>query len=46
MPTLPRSFVATPIDGKHHYKWSFIWRYDRPQTLALVERGLEHSLPI
>jgi len=43
---LPRSFVAAPIDGKHHYKWSFIWRYDRPQALALVERGLEESLPI
>jgi hypothetical protein len=43
---LPRSFVAAPIDGKHHYKWSYLWRYDRPQALALVERGLEQSLPI
>jgi hypothetical protein len=43
---LPRSFVAAPIDGKHHYKWSYIWRYDRPQALALVERGLEQSLPV
>ncbi len=43
---LPRSFVAAPIDGKHHYKWSFIWRYDRPQALALVERGLEQSVPV
>ena len=25
---LPRSFVAVPIDGKHHYKWSYTWRYD------------------
>jgi hypothetical protein len=43
---LPRSFVAAPIDGKHHYKWSYLWRYDRPQALALVQRGLEESLPI
>jgi hypothetical protein len=43
---LPRSFVAAPIDGKHHYKWSYLWRYDRPQALALVERGLEQSIPV
>jgi hypothetical protein len=43
---LPRSFVAAPIDGKHHYTWSYIWRYDRPQALALAERGLEQSLPV
>jgi len=43
---LPRSFVAAPIDGKHHYKWSYLWRYDRPQALALVRRGLEQSLPV
>ena len=43
---LPRSFVAAPIDGKHHYKWSYLWRYDRPQALALIERGLEQSLPV
>jgi len=43
---LPRSFVAAPIDGKHHYKWSYLWRYDRPQALAFVQRGLEQSLPV
>jgi hypothetical protein len=43
---LPRSFVAAPIDGKHPYKWSYTWRYDRPQALALTERGLAQSLPI
>ena len=43
---LPRSFVAAPIDGKHHYKWSYLWRYDRPQAVALVERGLEQSPPV
>ena len=43
---LPRRFVAAPIDGKHHYQWSYTWRYDRPQALALVQRGLTQSLPI
>jgi len=43
---LPHGFVAAPIDGKHHYKWSYTWRYDRPQALALVQRGLTQSLPI
>jgi hypothetical protein len=43
---LPRSFVAAPIDGKHHYKWSSAWRYHRPQALALVEHGLHRSLPV
>src|SRR5881296_2607014 len=42
----PRSFVAAPIDGKHHYKWSYTWRYDRPQALALVEHALEQSIPV
>ena len=43
---LPDSFVAAPIDGKHHYKWSKEWRFDRPQALALVERGLHQSFPV
>lgn len=43
---LPRSFVAAPIDGNHQYKWSYTWRYDRPQALALVEHGLEQSVPV
>lgn len=43
---LPRPFVAAPIDENHHYKWSYIWRYGRPQALAFVERGLEQSLPV
>jgi hypothetical protein len=43
---LPRSFVAAPIDGNHQYKWSYTWRYDRPQALALIKRGLEQSLPV
>jgi hypothetical protein len=43
---LPRSFVAAPIDGEHHYKWSYTWHYDRPQALALVEHGLQQSFHI
>jgi hypothetical protein len=43
---LPSSFVAGPIDGEHHYKWSYAWRYDRPQAFALVEHGLQQSLPV
>ncbi len=40
------SFVAAPIDGKHHYKWSDTWHYHRPQATALVEHGLQQSLPV
>ena len=43
---LPRSFVAAPIDGKHNYKWSYTWRYDRPQASALLEHGLQQSLSV
>jgi hypothetical protein len=43
---LPHSFVAAPIDEDHHYKWSYTWRYDRPQALAFVQHGLEQSLPV
>jgi len=43
---LPHSFVAAPVDGNHHYKWSYTWRYDRPQALAFVQHGLEQSLPV
>ena len=43
---LPHSFVAAPIDGDHHYKWSYTWRYDRLEALALVQHGLEQSLPV
>jgi hypothetical protein len=43
---LPRSFVAAPIDGNHHYKWSYKWLYDRPQALALVKHSLQRSLPV
>jgi hypothetical protein len=43
---LPSSFAAVPIDAKHHYRWSYIWRYDRPQALALVQNALKQSTPV
>jgi hypothetical protein len=43
---LPGSFVAAPIDGKHNYCWSKMWRYDRLEALALVRQGLDRSLPV
>jgi hypothetical protein len=43
---LPASFVAAPIDGKHNYCWSKMWRYDRLEALALIRQGLDRSLPV
>jgi hypothetical protein len=43
---LPPSFAAVPIDGKHYYKWSYIWRYDRPQALAQVQSALKQSTAV
>ena len=43
---LPDSFAAAPVDENHNYKWSMTWRYGRSQAVALVERGLEQSLPV
>ena len=42
----PDWIVAAPLDGKHFYKYSRIWRYARPQALALVKRGWDqrHSV--
>jgi len=42
----PDWIVAAPLDEKHHYGYSRIWRYARPQALALVKRGLDerHSV--
>jgi hypothetical protein len=39
----PDWIVAAPLDEKHHYGYSRIWRYARPQALALVKRGLDES---
>ena len=39
----PDWIVAAPLDEKHHYGYSRIWRYARPQALALVKRGLDEK---
>jgi len=41
---LPKPFVAAPLDGKHNYQFSKVWRYDQPQAMALVKSGLDQSL--
>ena len=38
--------IAAPLDGKHHYRFSPAWRYDRAQAVALVRRGLDRSIPV
>lgn len=43
---LPKPFVAAPLDEKHHYAFSKLWRYDREDSIALVRNGLSHSIPI
>jgi len=42
----PDWIVAAPLDGKHLYEHSRIWRYGRPQALALVKRGLDQRHPV
>ena len=42
----PDWIVAAPLDGKHLYEHSRIWRYGRPQALALVKRGLDQKNPV
>ena len=43
---LPEQFVAAPVDQKHHYTWSYDWRYGKPEAFAFVEKGLANSLPV
>lgn len=43
---LPEQFVAAPIDGQHHFRFSETWHYGRPEAVALVKRGLDQSIPI
>ena len=43
---LPEQFAAAPLDGKHLYRFSPMWRYDQPEAVALVRRGLDQSLPV
>ena len=42
----PERMIAAPLDERHHYRYSKLWRYDRPQALALVTGGLQQALPI
>jgi hypothetical protein len=42
----PESIVAAPLDGQHHYGYSHVWRYGRPEALALVKRGLSQGYPV
>jgi hypothetical protein len=43
---LPDWIVAAPLDGEHHYRYSQIWHYGRPEALALVKRGLDQTYPV
>jgi hypothetical protein len=42
----PDWIVAAPLDGQHHYRYSQIWHYGRPEALALVKRGLDQTYPV
>ena len=43
---LPQQFVAAPVDQEHRYRWSYLWRYGKPEALAFVKNGLANSLPV
>jgi hypothetical protein len=43
---LPKPFVAAPLDQKHRYRFGTLWRYGRPEAIALVKKGLDQSIPI
>lgn len=43
---LPKGFVAAPIDEKHHYRLSKLWRYGKSEAASLVRRGLANHLPV
>jgi hypothetical protein len=43
---LSEAFAAAPLDAKHHYWLSKIWRYGPLETRALIETGLASSLPV
>jgi hypothetical protein len=42
----PKPFVAAPLDWKHNYRYSKLWRYGRPQAAALVRSSLAQPLPV
>ena len=39
----PDWIVAAPLDWKHRYRFSRIWRYGPAEAVALVNRGLQES---
>lgn len=41
---LPDSIVAAPIDGRHSYRHSKIWRYDAQNAIALINRATENGV--
>src|SRR5439155_5534125 len=43
---LPKPFVAAPIDGTHYYSYSPRWHYGKAEALQLVQRGLDHAIPV
>ena len=43
---LPRPFVAAPIDDHHNYCYSRLWRYGKAEAIRLVQRGLDHAIPV
>jgi len=43
---LPKAFVAAPIDGSHNYCYSRRWHYGKTEALQLVQRGLDHAIPV
>jgi Dolichyl-phosphate-mannose-protein mannosyltransferase len=42
----PEHLAAAPLDGDHPYRFSQIWRYERPEALALAKLGLTQSRPV
>jgi hypothetical protein len=43
---LPARIVAAPIDRKHNYRFSRLWRYDQAEAKALAEGSVGQSLPV
>jgi hypothetical protein len=43
---LPRPFVAAPIDDHHNYCYSRLWRYGKAEAIRLVQRSLDHAIPV
>lgn len=43
---LPDSFAAAPIDENQLRRWSPVWHYGKTEASALVESGLQKSIPV